>query len=311
MNSITPPFLISGDTIGIAASARWITPATLEPAIAILESWGLRVKLAEGIYDRQNQFAGSDSKRAAQLQSLIDDENVKAVIFARGGYGSVRIVDLVDFSSLLTRPKWFCGFSDITVFHSRLFRMGIQSVHSTVPLSFADNSQEALMSLKNALFGELHSLEWKLPDITNLSNGTIVNGRLCGGNLSVLYSLQGSPDQIDPADAILFIEDVDEMLYHVDRMMMGLSRSSVLQSPKAILLGTMTSMRDNTPKFGFPSENPYGSDAESIICSMANELGIPVIPACPAGHVSDNRALFFGRQSKIRISNHTASLSFE
>jgi muramoyltetrapeptide carboxypeptidase len=302
-----PPYLKSGDCIGIAATARWVTPEQLQPAIDLFTSWGLRVKVAPHVHSVNFQLAGTDRERSQGLQELLDDNEVQAVIIARGGYGTVHTIDAIDFSRLLEKPKWVAGYSDITVLHAHLNSRGITTIHSTMPISFPDATPEALENLRRSLFGELPSFA-SLDQVDREFDP--VNGCLMGGNLSVLYSVMGSNSWNAQDDVILFIEDVDEMLYHLDRMLWGMYRGGMLSNVRAIVCGGFTQMKDNTTRFGFPSDNPWGAASVEIIRSMAERLAVPVAFGFPAGHLSDNRAFYLGRNVTLTCNEGRAEIRY-
>lgn len=301
-----PPFLKSGDCIGIAATARWVSAEQLQPAIDLFTSWGLRVKVAANVLTTNFQLAGSAEERAFGLQELLDDSDVQAVIIARGGYGTVHTIDLLDFSRLEQNPKWIVGYSDITVLHAHLNSRGISTIHATMPISFPDATELALENLRKALFGEL--VEFSATEKSVVAD---VSGYVMGGNLSVLYSILSSDSWREVPDTILFMEDVDEMLYHLDRMLWGLLRSGMLSHIKAIICGGFSQMKDNTKDFGFPSHNPWGEDERAIIRRMAERLKVPVAFGFPAGHLSDNRALFLGQYAHLMVRDGYPVLRYQ
>jgi len=301
-----PPFLKSGDCIGIAATARWVSAEQLQPALDLFSSWGLRVKVAANVLTPNFQLAGTAQQRVSGLQELLDDEEVKAIIIARGGYGTVHTIDSLDFSRYEQNPKWIAGYSDITVLHAHLNSRGISTIHSTMPISFPDATKQALDNLRMALFGELTEFA-----STEMADISAVSGSVMGGNLSVLYSLIGSPSWRNTSEVILFIEDVDEMLYHLDRMLWGMLRSGMLSNVKAIVCGGFTQMKDNTKAFGFPSDNPWGEDERSIIRGIAKKLQVPVAFGFPAGHLSDNRAFYLGRKAELLVQNGYPTLRYQ
>ncbi len=301
-----PPFLKSGDCIGIAATARWVSPEQLQTAINLFASWGLRVKVATHVHEVHFQLAGDADTRAAGLQQMIDDPEVQAVIIARGGYGTVQVVDRLDFTHFMQYPKWIAGYSDITVLHAHLNTRGIATIHSTMPISFPDATPQALENLRQALFGELHEFYSE-----EEYHGPEVSGLVIGGNLSVLYSVMASDSFQINTPSILFIEDVDEMLYHIDRMLWGLQRSGALRHVKAIVCGGFTQMKDNTRAFNFPTDNPWGSDVKQILTDAAARLGVPVAFGFPAGHLSDNRAFYLGRMAKLGSDTSGAFLRYQ
>ena len=296
---ITPPYLQKGDTIAIVATARKNIEDNLQPAISWLKKWGLEVVIGNTIGLDKDQLAGTDEQRAADFQAQLDNPNIKAIWCVRGGYGTVRMIDLLNFTKFKQNPKWIVGFSDVTVLHSHLNTMGFQSIHGIMPVS-TKASEEAKESLRKALFGE--HLEYTVP-CENMNRLGNAKGELVGGNLSILYSLFGSPSAIDCSDKILFIEDLDEYLYHIDRMMMNLKRNGCLESLKGIIVGGMTKMKDN--------DIPWGKDALQIIDDVTKNYNIPVIYNFPAGHLVDNRALIFGKQVSIEANDLESKVIFE
>ncbi len=297
---ITPPYLQKGDTVAIVSTARKNIDDNLKPTINLLEGWGLKVKMGNTIGLDYHQLAGTDDQRAADFQEQMDNPNIKAIWCVRGGYGTVKIIDKLDFTKFKQNPKWIIGFSDVTVLHSHLNRIGIESIHGTMPVSIARATDEAKNSLCSVLFGD--KLHYTL-ECDALNHNGIANGELVGGNLSILYSLLGSESAIDCEDKILFIEDLDEYLYHVDRMMMNLKRNGCLSSLKGIIVGAMTDMKDN--------DIPWGRNALEIIEDTVKGLNIPIIYNFPAGHIRDNRALIFGRQVSIEVNDKESKVVFE
>lgn len=297
MSLIQPPYLKKGDTIGIVACARKISREEMAPAIEILKSWGLEVVLGKNVFNVDHQFSGTDAERAEDLQIMLDDTSVKAVISARGGYGTMRIIDKIDFEKFKRSPKWVIGYSDITVLHSHIHTFGVETLQATMPINFNKNA-EALESLRNALFGEKIIYEVEAHD---LNRKGVAQGELVGGNLSLLYALTGSVSDIDTTGKILFIEDLDEYLYHIDRMMMNLKRAGKLGHLVGLVVGGMTDMKDNTI--------PFGKTAEEIIMDAVKEYDYPVCFHFPAGHVDKNVALYLGKKAKLEISG-TTKLSF-
>ena len=297
---ITPPYLQKGDTVAIVCTARKNIEDNLKPTINLLENWGLKVKIGKTIGLDHFQLAGTDEERAADFQEQLDDPNVKAIWCVRGGYGTVRMIDLLDFTQFKQSPKWIVGFSDVTVLHSQLNRMGYESLHAIMPVSVPRATDEAIDSFCKALFGE--HLEYTLTCDAINHNGK-AKGELVGGNLSILYSLLGSESAIDCTDKILFLEDLDEYLYHIDRMLLNLKRNGCLTSLKGIVVGAMTKMNDN--------DIPWGKNALEIIEDITEDLKIPVIYNFPAGHIQDNRALIFGRQVTMEVNDEESKLIFE
>lgn len=297
---IMPQHLKKGDTVAIVATARKMDAATLQPGIRLLESWGLKVILGKTIGLEQNQLAGADWQRATDLQEMMDNPNVKAIWAAKGGYGTVKIIDRIDFTHFKKNPKWIIGFSDLTVLHSHLNQLGFQSLHAIMAISVGSATSDAKESLRKVLFGE--SLKYTIPPHDFNTFGT-AKGELVGGNLSVLYSIQGSVSEVNLENKILFLEDLDEYLYHIDRMMTNLKRNGSLKKLKGIIIGGMTSMNDNAI--------PWGKNALEIIHETVKDLNIPVVFNFPAGHIKDNRALIFGRTMTLEVAESDTKVSFE
>jgi len=298
---ITPPYLKKYDKVAIVATARKVSHEELIPAIRIFESWGLEVVTGKNIYTEYNQFAGTDEERIAGMQEILDDPLIKAVFFARGGYGNIRIVDRIDFSGFLKNPTWIAGFSDVTVIHSHIHQcFGVETLHCTMPYSIYTfpAEKESCESMRKALFGEELVYSFQAGELSRKGSA---EGLLTGGNLSIIYSLTGSISDIETHGKILFIEDVDEYLYHIDRMMMNLKRSGKLSRLSGLIVGNMTDMKDNEVKFG--------NDAYSIIADAVKGYGYPVWFGFPAGHAVVNHALILGRKVLMDISDN-ATLRF-
>ena len=295
-----PPSLQKGDTIAIVSTARKNIDDNLKPAIDLLHSWGLEVVIGKTIGLDNNQLAGTDAERAADFQQQLDNPNIKAIWCVRGGYGTVRMIDLLDFTKFKQSPKWIVGFSDVTVIHSYINNLNIATIHGAMPITVGKASVESIESLRKSLFGE--SLNYEIPfDAANrLGNA---KGEIVGGNLSILYSLMGSNAQIDCKGKILFIEDLDEYLYHIDRMMMSLKRCGCFDGLNGLIVGTMTKMKDN--------DIPWGKNANQIIEDVTKGYSFPILYNFPAGHFRDNRALIFGKQVSLELNATTSKLIFE
>lgn len=294
----TPPYLKKGDVVAIAATARKITKKELEPSLEILKSWGLKVLFAPNLFKEKDQFAGNDRDRAKGLQWALDSADVKAVFIARGGYGTVRVIDEIDFTDFVKKPKWIIGYSDTTVLQSHLTNLGVSSIHGTMPFQFAQN-EEATESLRKLLFGDKQEYE---TEPFKLNRKGIAKGELVGGNLSILYALSGSDSDISTKNKILFIEDLDEYLYHVDRMMMQLKRSGKLKNLKGLIVGGMNEMKDN--------KVPFGKTVEEIIWDAVKEYKYPVCFNFPAGHIPRNLALYIGKKANLKVTKNGATLSY-
>ena len=289
---LRPPYLQKGDTVVILSTARKITTDELSSAIVLFESWGLNVRLGKTIGLEYRQFAGNDEQRKVDFQEAIDDSTIKAVICARGGYGTVRMMDDIDWTGLLKSPKWIVGFSDVTYLHIHLNQtLGVQTLHSSVPALFHRNTPEAIDTIRKQLFGEVVNFE--VPAHPLQRNGE-AKGVLIGGNLSILYSITGTKSGFNTAGKILFIEDIDEYLYHIDRMMMNLKRSGKLNDLAGLIVGGMTDMNDNPI--------PFGATAIEIIAEHTAEFNYPVCYGFPAGHIADNRAIVLGKVTELNVS---------
>lgn len=290
MELIQPKELKLGDEIRIISTARAVDKSFVEFAQNYIEQRGFTVSLGENLFKVQNQFAGSDKERLFDLNEAIRDPKVRAIFCARGGYGTARILEGIDLDSLRKDPKWICGYSDITALLNHIFSMlGIIGAHSTMPVNFEQNSQDSLDTLFEILQGKLptYSFNGTSDQIPGQSTGNLI-----GGNLSVLYSILGTKSLPDPKGKILFMEDLDEYLYHIDRMILNLKRSGFLSGLEGIILGGLTEMNDNSI--------PFGKDAQTIILEHCSELGIPVATNFPSGHFDRNLAWIHGK--KIRLT---------
>lgn len=297
--TISPPYLQAGDMIAIVATARFITPDILLPVIKTINSWGLQVYLHPELYAQENQFAGSDETRASILQDLLQNTTVKAILCARGGYGTTRIIDKLDFTHFKKAPKWIIGFSDVTALHIRLNHLGIQSLHSIMPILFENiEAEKSTLSLKSTLLKDFHDFNI-LPHEYNRT-GT-ATAELIGGNLSMLAHLMGTPDEIETKGKILFIEDLDEYLYHIDRMMTQLQRGGKINQLAGLIVGHFSDMKDNLV--------PFGKNALQIIADQTKEFDFPVCFGFPVGHAFDNMTLVCGAEYKLAVTAQGSHLS--
>ncbi len=302
MELIVPPFLKPGDTIGIVAPARKVSVDEIAPAIQIVKGWGLNVVLGKNLFGNFNQFSGTDFERAADLQEMFENPDVKAILCARGGYGSVRLLDKINLRDLQRNPKWLVGYSDITVLHGILNNWYlVETLHATMPINFPkdgkDDSSTAL--LKQTLFGKSPFYNIEPHSLSRKGSG---EGFVTGGNLSILYSLSGTDADIAADEKILFIEDLDEYLYHIDRMIMNLKHSGKLKNLAGLVVGSMSEMHDNTI--------PFGKTAYEIIREAVEEYDYPVCFGFPAGHNGENVPLILGRKAKLDVTNQGATLQF-
>lgn len=293
------PLLKAGDEIRIISTARKISRDELTDPIAFLERKGFRITFGENLFEADNQFAGTDDQRLEDLQNAIDDPNVKAIWMARGGYGTHRIIDKVSFESMDTSPKWLIGYSDITVLHGALNKLNIPSLHATMPINYKDQSNESFEKLTAVLGGS--ELSYTI-DKHSLNIKGKASGILLGGNLSILYSLLGTPFIPNFKGAILFIEDLDEYLYHIDRMLMNLKLAGVLNQISGLIVGGMSDMNDNAI--------PFGKDALEIINEHTQKLGIPVCFGFPSGHQERNYPLVFGKKVSLNVDEEGLRLNY-
>lgn len=287
-----PAPLHAGDLIAITSTARFIAEPDLLPALSFLNEHGFRTVVDPVVYRPNHQMAGTDKERLVALQALLDNPEVKAIWFARGGYGTVRILDQINWSKFTAEPKWLVGYSDLTTLHLKVQQLGFESLHATMPVNVATNSLESLSSMLNCLRG--HGATYPFSSHPLQRSGSAV-GKLIGGNLSVLYSLMGSPSLPNPAGCILFLEDLDEYLYHMDRMMQNLMRNGWLQNLQAIVAGGFTDFHDNSV--------PYGKQAEEILVEYASQFNLPLALGFPAGHLARNLALPLGRTVQLEVSD--------
>lgn len=297
-SSINPKPLQQGSRVALAAPARAVSPEETAPAIRMLQAWGWQVVIPDGLYERQGQLAGSDEHRTALMQQLIDDPSIEAIFCCRGGYGTVRIIDKLDFRPLAANPKWIVGYSDVTVLHSHLqSTLGMSTLHATMPINFPQNGvpTPATESLHQVLEGKPWEVRWHAAPHSRLSS-TRIQAEVVGGNLSILYSLLGSRSQIDTTGKILLIEDLDEYLYHIDRMMRALGRAGMLDHLAALVVGGLTDMHDNTIPFGLTAE-------EIVLDNMAGHR-CPVLFGAPIGHLGDNNlAIPLGTKCTLETDN--------
>ncbi|TDI78019.1 MAG: LD-carboxypeptidase [Bacteroidetes bacterium] len=297
---VTPPFLKHGDTIAIVSTARKITKTDLEPALELLASWGFKAVLGHTIGAEEHQFAGDDTLRTQDFQAMLDNPNIKAIWCARGGYGTARMLDGLNFSVFKKNPKWIIGYSDITVLHSHIHNFGIETLHAQMPLEIEKKTEEARKSILRVLSGKDHRIT--CTTINNKNRMGATAGTIVGGNLSVLYSLCGSSTALNTEGKILFIEDLEEYLYHIDRMLQNLKRNGMLKNLAALLVGGMTQMQDNAI--------PFGRSAYEIVTDVVREYHYPVCFDFPAGHIKDNRALILGREVQLNVEETLTTLIF-
>jgi len=298
MSIIRPDFLKKGDLVLLIGISRARSEEQLAFAVQTLLSWGLKVETGSHLYKRHHQFAGTDEERASDLQWAISHPLAKGVIFAGGGYGAMRVIDRVQFSVLKQFPKWFAGYSDATAVFSRLFHENMAAIHSTMAFQFSLNV-EATESLRRILFGEKKQ---EVFPAAPLNRSGQAKAQVIGGNLSLIYALSGSRDDLDTKGKILFIEDLDEQLYHLDRMMLQLKRSGKLSALAGLIVGGLSDMKDNTI--------PYGSTAEEIVSEAVSDYNYPVCFGFPAGHVERNLALYLNAEAELDVNEKEVRLNY-
>jgi len=304
-----PPALKKGDTIAIVAPAGILKyrEAAIKKAKELADSWGLNVILGQHLFNQNHHFSGTDQERAADFQKALDNPNIKAIWAARGGYGSVRILDKLNFTKFVDSPKWIIGYSDITAFHNHIHNLGIATIHGMMATSLEQKPTEiieTISSLKKALFGE--ELGYTIPSSTynRRASAKKIQGQLIGGNLAILTAMLGSNSALSTDEKILFIEEIGEYKYSIDRMLQSLKRAGYFKNVKAVIIGNLSSIKKNSTK--------WGSTIEQLILNVV-PAAIPVLFDFPAGHEADNRALIFGKNIQLVIGsgNIESSLKFD
>ena len=299
ISPLVPPTLKKGDKIAITCPAKKL-PNPMTDAISLLQTWGLELVLGETVNASYHQFAGNDDLRAGDMQRFIDDDSIKAIIAARGGYGVIRMIDKVDFSHFAKNPKWVVGFSDITVLHAHLFtNYGAQTIHGQMPVNIPDASARSLETLRKALFGE--ELIYKFESNSRNRDGE-ASAVLIGGNLSLLVAISGSVSVLDYTGKILFIEDVGEYLYSTDRMIRMLKRAGKLEHIAGLIVGAFTDVKDN--------DIPFGQTIPEIIMEVVKEYDYPVCFDFPAGHIPDNCTLILGKQLALSVQGEQVTVAY-
>ncbi len=296
-----PSYLKPGSKIRIVSPAGKIEEKDVLPAVKWLTEQGFEVELGKHVFANHFQFAGTDSERLEDMQIALDDPDTDAILCSRGGYGTVRIINSLDFSRFLQNPKWLVGFSDITVLHSCLHNRGVATLHGVMPRYFFNESgemNESLESMINLLTGK--EVEYVIP--ANKSNRTgRISGELTGGNFSIISSLQGTKCELDTSGKILLLEDLEEFLYHTDRMTHQLKLAGKLDNLAALVIGDFTDMKDN--------ESPFGKTVQEILSEAVAEFDYPVCFGFPAGHDKKNLALTFGQTWDLSVTENNSILT--
>ncbi|WP_374948432.1 LD-carboxypeptidase [Mucilaginibacter sp.] len=296
---LIPPYLKKGDKVAITCPAKKL-PFPMTDAVNLLTTWGLEVVLGDTVNASYHQFAGDDDLRANDLQKFINDDSIKAIFAARGGYGTIRIVDKVDFSPLAQNPKWLIGFSDITLLHAHLLaNLALPCIHGQMPLNIPDASAYSLETLRMALFGDPLAYQIEPNSLNRLGDG---EGILIGGNLSLLIAINGSVSDMDYAGKVLFLEDVGEYLYAVDRMLRSLKRANKLKDLAGLIIGGFTDLKDN--------EIPFGQTLPQMVMDVVGDYSYPVCFDFPAGHLPNNCSLVLGKKIKLSVKTQQVNISY-
>ena len=292
---IIPPFLKHGDRIRIVSPAGKVQKDKILPGIELLQEEGFEVIPGNHVFDKYFQFAGKDQQRMADLQEALDDPQTKAIICARGGYGSIRLAEMINFTDFLKNPKWVAGFSDVTVLHTLLNKYGVASIHGAMPGFFLDNKKpsKSFFSLMELMKNGTSKTENPSHELNRSGSCT---GELVGGNLSLIYALQGTPWQLNTNGKILLIEDLSEYLYHLDRMMQNLKLAGQLKNLAGLVVGGFTDMKDN--------DSPFGKTAYEIILDAVKDFNYPVCFDVPVGHIPKNLSLMLGGNYHLEVSDH-------
>ena len=300
MPVIIPPYLKPGDTIGLLCPSGYMPLNKAQRCIETLQQWDFKVVVGKTVGNQYNYFSGTDEERLNDLQMMLDDDNIKAVYCARGGYGLSRIIDNINFDKFIQHPKWIVGYSDITLLHAHIFsKYNIAGLHAPMAAAFneIDESREYIQSIFDALTGKHQS--YKIASYT-LNRTGICEGELVGGNLTLLAHITGTKSGINTKNKILFIEDVGEYKYAIDRMLMQLKRAGKLGNIAGLIVGSFTEIKDTSI--------PFGKDIKEIIFNAVKEYNYPVCFDFPVGHTAKNYALVIGAKYKLLVSQNEVSL---
>lgn len=296
--AVLPQFLQVGDLVAIVSPSGPIDNSYIEKAKSILENWGLRVWIAPHVCAKHGVFAGSDEERCADMQAALDNSEIRAIFCSRGGYGAIRIAEKLNYTHFLQNPKWIIGFSDITVFHSKMNTLNVASIHGAMPKNFESIHAQSLQSLQSLIFGKQKTIEWQANNYNKIGSA---QGKLVGGNLSVLYSIRGVSLEYNYRNAILFIEDLNEYVYHIDRMVQNFKLSGILSGLSGLIVGGMSDMKQGVDN--------YGTSIESLILEASKEYHFPIAFNFPSGHGAENEAFILGEEYSFSVGNECVELN--
>jgi len=300
-----PPYLKAGDTVAIVAPSGILKHriGEVQEAQALLKSWGLHAVVGKHVFSKSNHFAGTDDERCEDLQNALDNPKISAIWCARGGYGTVRILDKLNFSKFKKNPKWLIGYSDITALHNQIHNEGVESLHAIMCVSLPKDQSEiktSITTFKNTIFGNPLSYTLEGSRYNRMGNAS---GPLVGGNLTMLHTMLGSKTSIDTSGKILFIEEIGEYKYHIDRMLQSLKRAGYFDACNGLVVGDMSKMRTNTTL--------WGTSVEQLILDALSDYNFPIAFNMPAGHEKDNRALILGRMVELNVKTEKVSILFK
>ncbi|MEF3078405.1 S66 peptidase family protein [Winogradskyella poriferorum] len=302
---IRPPYLKEGDTVAIVAPSGILKnrEREVQQAVDLLKSWDLHATVGKHVFSKANHFAGTDAERCEDLQKAMDDPTISAIWCARGGYGTVRILDKLDYTKLKENPKWIIGYSDITALHNQLHNQGFESLHALMCVSLTKDIsevQESVDTFKAALFGKPKNYDL---EGSKYNREGEAKGQLIGGNLTMLHTMLGSDTSLDTSGKILFIEEIGEYKYHIDRMLQSMKRAGYFENLKGLVVGDMSKLRKNTTL--------WGTSIEQLILDALEEYDFPIAFNMPAGHEKDNRALVLGREVELKVGKDKSNLHFK
>jgi muramoyltetrapeptide carboxypeptidase len=298
---ISPPNLQKGDKVAIICMAGKTNLSTIQAAIDILEKWGLQVIVGETVGAVDGVFGGDDNLRKSELQKCLNDPEIKAIFSARGGYGSTRFLDEISWTKFKKKPKWVIGFSDITAVITQINNIGIEAIHGPMPKMFGNKgSEKSLKFLRKTLFGE--ESEYKIKPNKNNRMGQ-VSGEIVGGNLCILAHTIGSKSEINTKNRILFIEDISEFYYNIDRMIVQLKRAGKFKNLKGLIVGHFTDCKD--------SDNPFDKTVEEIVLDQTKEFDFPIAFGFPAGHENENWPIVSGRKVEFSVYKNQTIIDFK